>query len=156
MGNICRSPTAEGVFRYYVEQAGLKKQIIIDSAGTHSYHVGSKPDSRAQEAAGNRGFDLSRMRARKVSVKDFHEFDYVLAMDRDNLADLHANCPAEHRDKIRLFLDYAINYREKDVPDPYYGGRKGFEYVLDLVQDAATGLLKQITEKYALTKKEPS
>jgi protein-tyrosine phosphatase len=150
MGNICRSPTAEGVFRYQVEQAGFKKQIIIDSAGTHSYHVGSKPDSRAQEAAAKRGFDLSRLRARQVRVDDFREFDYVLAMDRDNLASLQDDCPAEHMAKLQLFLSYARRYKEKDVPDPYYGGRKGFEFVLDLVEDAAEGLLKHITEKHSL------
>lgn len=150
MGNICRSPTAEGVFRCYVEQAGFKKQIIIDSAGTHSYHVGSRPDSRAQEAAAKRGFDLSRLRARQVRVDDFREFDYVLAMDRDNLACLQDDCPAEHIAKLQLFLGYARRYKEKDVPDPYYGGRKGFEYVLDLVEDAAEGLLKHITEKHSL------
>jgi protein-tyrosine phosphatase len=148
MGNICRSPTAEAVFRQRVERAGLKKQIKIDSAGTHSYHVGGKPDARAQQAADNRGFDLSRLRARQVRVKDFGEFDYILAMDSDNLGHLQADCPEEYADKVRLFLDYRQNHQEQDVPDPYYGGRKGFEYVLDLVEDAADGLLAEIVVKF--------
>lgn len=151
MGNICRSPTAEGVFRQRVEQAGLQKQIMIDSAGTHSYHVGSKPDARAQEAAGRRSVDLSRLRARKVSAKDFVEFDYILAMDHDNLTDLLTDCPDEYHEKVKLFLDFAVNFPEKDVPDPYYGGRKGFEHVLDLVEDGAEGLLNHIKEKYSYT-----
>lgn len=150
MGNICRSPTAEGVFRRLVEDAGLTREIKIDSAGTHSYHVGSKPDARAQDAAGKRGFDLSRLRARKVSPKDYREFDYILAMDRNNQADMLADCPDEYREKVQLFLDYAVHYSEKEVPDPYYGGRKGFEFVLDLVEDAARQLLDQIVTKHGL------
>ena len=150
MGNICRSPTAEGVFRQRVEQAGLIKQISIDSAGTHSYHVGSRPDARAQKAAEIRGFDLSRLSARRISKNDFLKFDYVLAMDSDNLMDLLSYCPSEMSDKVHLYLDYSKNYAEKDVPDPYYGGKKSFEYVLDLVEDAADGLLSDIIKKYKL------
>ena len=150
MGNICRSPTAEGVFRQRVEKAGLQKQISIDSAGTYSYHVGSKPDHRAMEAASKRGIDLSRLRARKVSLNDFQDFDYVLAMDNDNLANLQSECPTDQLNKVQLFLDYATQHSDKEVPDPYYGGRNGFEYVLDLVEDASDGLLAKIINKYQL------
>ena len=150
MGNICRSPTAEGVFRQHIEQAGLHDRILVDSAGTHSYHVGSEPDERAQAAAQARGIDLSRLTARKVHPDDFEEFDYVLAMDRDNLIDLRASCPQRQTNKVSLFLDYATKFRKKDVPDPYYGGEKGFEYVLDLVEDAAAGLLSRIVKEHKL------
>lgn len=150
MGNICRSPTAEGVFRHRVEQAGLGDRIVIDSAGTHSYHIGSQPDARAQKAAEKRGFDLSGLRARKVNKRDFEKFDYILAMDGDNLANLQLDCPAEHMHRARLFLEYATHYDEQNVPDPYYGGHKGFEYVLDLIEDAADGLLAEIVNKHEL------
>ena len=148
MGNICRSPTAEGVFRDRVEQAGLNKLISVDSAGTHSYHVGSAPDARAQKAAGKRGINLGKLRARKVRLKDFENFDYILAMDNDNLDSLRMDCPPEYIDRLNLFLDFAKHYEERYVPDPYYGGSKGFEYVLDLVEDAADGLLTEISSKY--------
>ncbi len=150
MGNICRSPTAEGVFRQRIEQAGLHEKVLVDSAGTHSYHVGCEPDKRSQLAAQARGIDLSQLTARKVRPGDFKEFDYVLAMDRDNLMDLQASCPHEQANKVRLFLDYATRSREKDVPDPYYGGDRGFEYVLDLIEDAAAGLLSHITKEHKL------
>lgn len=144
MGNICRSPTAEGVFRYHVEMAGLAGRIEADSAGTHDYHIGDQPDRRSQAAAAKRGYDLRSLRGRQVSAKDFHEFDYVLAMDRDNLAILQQLCPPEHSRKLGLFMEFSRNYDILEVPDPYYGGAQGFEHVLDLVEDAARGLLEEI------------
>ncbi len=144
MGNICRSPTAEGVVRVHLERAGLLDRVEIDSAGTHGYHVGNPPDRRAQEAARARGYDLSGLRARKVAGADFVRFDRILAMDRDNLTLLREACPPEHRHKLQLFLDYADNFSEDEVPDPYYGGTAGFEHVLDLVEDAARGLVVRL------------
>jgi protein-tyrosine phosphatase len=152
MGNICRSPTAEGVFRHYVTQRGLHRHIHIDSAGTHSYHVGSEPDHRTQAAAKLRGFDLCSLRARRVSGGDFEQFDYILAMDRTNYEDLYRRSPAQHRHKIRLFLQYADGLKEDEVPDPYYGGDKGFEQVLDLVEAAAKGLLDKLVQLHRLEK----
>lgn len=125
--------------------AGLEDRIHIDSAGTHAYHVGSPPDSRAQAAALKRGFDLSTQRARKVSNTDFIEFDYVIAMDNSNVEDLEAECAQGYEDRIHLFLDFGEKYSATEVPDPYYGGANGFEHVLDLVEDAAEGLLKKLT-----------
>lgn len=144
MGNICRSPTAEGVFRRVVDEADVAHVIEIDSAGTHAYHVGHAPDSRAQQAALRRGVDLSRLRARKVQNEDFLRFDLVLAMDHDNVADLQNACPPEYSHKVRLFMEFAPNYGNQQVPDPYYGGARGFEQVLDMVEIAAQGLLKHI------------
>jgi protein-tyrosine phosphatase len=140
-GNICRSPTAEGVFLKLVEDAGLADRIIVDSAGTHDYHVGEPPDARTVEAAARRGYDLSRLRARKFQREDFQRFDLVLAMDRDNqgiLARL-AQPSASHR--LRMMMEYASRFRETEVPDPYYGGPDGFDRVLDMLEDAAQGLL---------------
>ena len=144
MGNICRSPTAEGVFRRLAEEAGILDRMVIDSAGTHGYHVGAEPDTRAQEAARGRGYDLSRLRARQVTQRDFVEFDYILAMDRENLASLKRSCPSEHQHKLRLYLSYSHRYPNLEVPDPYYGGRQGFDQVLDMVEDAAQGLLGEL------------
>jgi protein-tyrosine phosphatase len=141
MGNICRSPTAEGVLRALVEREGLGANFEIDSAGTHGYHVGESPDERARKAAQRRGYDLSPWRARRVNELDFMRIDCILAMDSDNLAMLRRACPAEHRHKLGLFLDYSTNFDDRDVPDPYYGGGEGFERVLDLVEDAARGLI---------------
>ena len=143
MGNICRSPTAEGVFRHKVDSAGLSKQIFIDSAGTHAYHVGNPPDTRAQGAALKRGIDLSMQRARRVTEDDFSSFDYVIAMDESNEEDLLAICPAGYEKRVQLFLDFA-NSQEAEVPDPYYGQGRGFEIVLNLVEDASDGLLEHI------------
>ena len=143
MGNICRSPTAEGVFRHQVEQASLDSQISIDSAGTHAYHVGNPPDGRAQSAALKRDVDLSDQRARRVSTDDFLTFDYVIAMDESNKDDLLAICPEGYEDRIHLFLDFS-GCDETEVPDPYYGQGRGFEIVLNLVEDASNGLLKHI------------
>ena len=150
MGNICRSPTAEGVFRHVVAQSGLQDNIHIDSAGTHAYHVGEPPDSRAQLTARKRSIDLSSQRARKVEPDDFHEFDYVLAMDNSNYAELEAICPAGQEQKLRLFLEYSNGFQEREVPDPYYGGDQGFEHVLDLVEDASHGLLASIKTSHRL------
>ena len=147
MGNICRSPTAEGVFRHKVEAAGMHDWIEIDSAGTHAYHVGEPPDQRAQAAALKRGFDLSAQRARRVRVSDFTEFDYVLAMDRPNLDDLLSICPDDYQDRVQLFLNFAEQSQVREVPDPYYGGGNGFETVLDLVEDASEGLLVHLRQK---------
>jgi len=146
MGNICRSPTAEGVFRHKVKQANLEEKISIDSAGTHAYHVGNSPDPRAQEAARKRDIDLSQQRARRVSVEDFTKFDYVIAMDESNRDDLLAICPLGYEDRIYLFLDFA-ECEETEVPDPYYGQGRGFEIVLNLVEQAAAGLLEHIRKE---------
>ncbi len=150
MGNICRSPTAEGIFRHAVNQADLADQIFIDSAGTHAYHVGNPPDQRAQAAAIKRKIDLSSQRARKVETDDFEEFDYILAMDHSNYSDLQYICPNGHEDRLSLFLDFANNSSEQEVPDPYYGEGQGFEHVLDLVEDAANGLLASIKDKHRI------
>jgi len=148
MGNICRSPTAHGVFEHLVLQASLEKQIEIDSAGTHAYHVGEPPDKRAQATALNRGVDLSTQRARRVREADFEYYDYVIAMDNDNLVNLRKICPRAQKSKIILFLDYSNLFDEDEVPDPYYGGPKGFERVLDMVESAADGLLREIKQKH--------
>jgi protein-tyrosine phosphatase len=152
MGNICRSPTAEGVFRRLVEAAGLGHAIRIDSAGTHAYHVGSPPDKRAQAAAHGRGYDLACLIGRQVSHRDFVEFDYILAMDRDNLANLERVCPPEQRQKLTLFLEYSADYPGHEVPDPYYGGPQGFDLVLDMVEDGARGLLADISARLSRPK----
>ena len=143
MGNICRSPTAEGVFRHKVNQARLQEDISIDSAGTHAYHVGNPPDGRAQQAATKRGVDLSTQRARQVTADDFIEFDYVVAMDESNRRDLLKICPEGYEDRVQLFLNYSEG-SQSEVPDPYYGQGRGFEIVLDLVEDAAEGLLDHV------------
>ena len=144
MGNICRSPTAEGVFRHKVSKAGLEEQIHIDSAGTIAYHEGHPPDPRAQKAALKRGVDLSSQRARRVSGEDFEEFDLVIAMDSDNHYELQMICPPGYEDRLHMFLKFAQNTRETEVPDPYYGGSGGFETVLDMIEDAAEGLLQHL------------
>ncbi len=148
MGNICRSPTADGVFRKMVDDQSLGHLIQVDSAGTHAYHVGEAPDPRAQEAAWRRGIDLSPLRARRVKATDFECFDYVLAMDDDNYQQLEIICPDGHGHKLRLFLDFATEMQEREVPDPYYGGVSGFEKVLDLIEAAAEGLLKDIRTEH--------
>jgi protein-tyrosine phosphatase len=144
MGNICRSPTAQGVFERLVQSQGLADRILIDSAGTHAYHIGNPPDKRSQAAAKSRGLDLSGQRARKVTAADIEEFDYVLAMDRTNLEDLQDLVAASQRERVRLFMAFAERWNVDEVPDPYYGGESGFERVLDMVEDAAAGLLDHI------------
>ena len=148
MGNICRSPTAEVVFRHYAENAGLDGRILIDSAGTHDYHVGDAPDLRAQRAAQQRGYDMGDLRGRQVEEGDFRRFDYVLAMDRTNLAILQRLAPPASNARVQLFLEYARHHAEREVPDPYYGGADGFERVLDMVEDAAEGLLQHIRQRH--------
>ena len=145
MGNICRSPTAEGVFRHLAEQEGLAEHVEIDSAGTHAYHIDEPPDRRAQDAAARRGISMSDIRARRVQAEDFERFDFIIAMDRDNLALLTEQSDTQHHDKIRLFLEYSSSH-EEEVPDPYYGGAAGFERVLDLVEDASRGLLEMLRQ----------
>jgi len=147
MGNICRSPTAEGVFRKQVEDAGYLQQIEIDSAGTHAYHAFEPPDPRAQSAALLRGFDLSPLKARKVQAIDFEVFDYILAMDKYNYDSLVASCPKVFAYKISMFLKFAPDLGIRDVPDPYYGGEKGFEEVLDLVEEASFGFLQELRKR---------
>ena len=147
MGNICRSPTAQGVFEYLVEEAGMSDCIEVDSAGTHAYHIGERPDRRATQAAAGRGIDLTRQRARRVEPADFERFDYVLAMDSSNLEDLAAICPQQHQDKLQLFLGFAEDVSRRDVPDPYYGGNQGFERVLDLIEMGARALLQDVQQR---------
>jgi protein-tyrosine phosphatase len=144
MGNICRSPTAEGVFIKRLRDAGLQDQVYVDSAGTHAYHVGNPPDRRSQQTAARRGVDLSKLRARQAIAEDFRQFDYVLAMDEDNFAYLRSLCPPDEEYKLRLFLEFAPHLPTREVPDPYYGGLSGFDRVLDMVEEAADGLLDEI------------
>lgn len=144
MGNICRSPLAEGVVRHLADRAGLAAVVEVDSAGTLAYHAGEQPDPRARKVAASRGYDLSRMRARRVAEDDFAHFDLVLAMDRQNLAALERVCPEEHLHKLGLFMDYAEHSEQDEIPDPYYGGPDGFERVLDLCEAAARGLIGSI------------
>ncbi len=146
MGNICRSPTAESVFRHVVAAARLTTQVEIDSAGTHGYHVGETPDPRMQQAALRRGYNISNLCGRQVGVDDCHRFDYILVMDRTNLRDIQRLCPSAQRHKVTLFLSYGHRFLADEVPDPYYGGAGGFDYVLDLVEDAAQGLLAKLKE----------
>lgn len=150
MGNICRSPTAEAVFRRYVEQAELAAHIHIDSAGTHDYHIGAGPDPRTQQAARQRGYDMSKLRGRQVEAADFARFDYVLAMDMANLSILERLRPRDAQSHLGLFLEFAARHVEREVPDPYYGGADGFERVLDMVEDAAAGLLQHIRRQHML------
>lgn len=148
MGNICRSPLAHGLFEDRVEKAGLSEKISIDSAGTHAYHVGNSPDPRSQQTAQSHGIDLSSQRARQVTASDFERFDYVLAMDNDNYALLSAQCPDGHQHKLKLFLEFASQLDETEVPDPYYGGDSGFEQVYQLIDVAADGLMADIESRY--------
>ena len=148
MGNICRSPSAEGMFRHLVERQGLQQFIVTDSAGTHAYHVGEPPDVRAQQAALQRGVDMSDLTARRVYIDDFERYDYILAMDQDNLRNLLHICPPEYQAKVRLFLDYASDCDEAEVPDPYYGNKSGFDRVLNLVEQGARGLLLDILDRH--------
>ncbi len=145
MGNICRSPTAEGVFTNLVKQAGLSEQIYIDSAGTHDYNIGKPPDSRSQATALQHGVKISNLSARQVTTDDLFEFDYVLAMDRSNLQILRSLCPAGNEHKIHLFLEFAPELNTQEVPDPYEG-REGFEHVFSLVETASKGLLAEISK----------
>lgn len=147
LGNICRSPTADGIFRDMVKREKLDQKIIVDSAGTGGWHIGKAPDSRTVAAAKTRGYDLSILRARQVSRSDFDEFDYVLAMDHSNLRDLQALRPSHFSGHLGLFLEFGSHKHHREVPDPYYGGHDGFELVLDLVEDASAGLLTHIRQR---------
>jgi protein-tyrosine phosphatase len=144
MGNICRSPTAEGVVRQVLRTRGGELSVELDSAGTHDYHIGAAPDARAIQAAQRRGIDLSALRARQVLAEDFARFDLVLAMDEQNLADLRRLAPAHLHHRIKLVMDYALDLGVRNVPDPYYGSARGFEEVLDLLQAASEGLLADL------------
>ncbi len=150
LGNICRSPTAHGVFQSQVAEQGLADAIEVDSCGTGGWHVGHAPDRRAAAAARNRGYDLDGLRARQVSASDFQRFDYILAMDQMNLADLEAMRPNAFDGPLGLFLDFAPGVRTVEVPDPYYGGEDGFSEVLDLVEAASNGLLEEICRAHSL------
>lgn len=141
LGNICRSPTAEAVFRHLLRQEAAELAIEVDSAGTHAFHAGDPPDERAIEAALRRGVDMRDLRARLVEAADFERFDLVVAMDEQNFRRLYRLAPPEQRHRLRLFMEYAPRRGRRDVPDPYYGGPAGFEEVLDLVEEASRGLL---------------
>jgi len=142
MGNICRSPSAEAVFKHKAKALGLS--LKIDSAGTLGAHAKEKPDHRAQKAAIARGYSFDGIKARKVTLKDFTDFDLILAMDHDNIEELNKVAPPELQYKIHLLLDFATDHEEEQVPDPYYGGARGFDYVLDLVEAASDGLLARL------------
>ena len=148
MGNICRSPTADAVFRHHVNVAGLEHALLVDSAGTHAYHIGEPPDKRAQQTALRRGYKMHDLRARAVHDSDFSDFDYILAMDNDNLAGLNIRCPNQFSHKLSLFMKYSQSSSScPEVPDPYYGGSQGFENVLDMVENASQGLLAHICKQ---------
>ena len=148
-GNICRSPTAEGVVRRVLHEQKLADRIEVDSAGMQAYHVGEPPDRRAQRAAAKRGYDLSGLRARQVGAEDFVHFDLILAMDRSCLAALQRSCPAERAEHLGLFMDYANGFDEDEVPDPYYGSGEAFDRVVDMVEDAARGLVASLKRESA-------
>ncbi len=160
LGNICRSPTAHGVFEQLLAEKKLSELIAVDSAGTGDWHVGRAPDARSVQAALKQGYDLSHLRARQVSGEDFSRFDYILAMDEHNLADLQAMKPVGFQGELQLFLNYATlncttlncatNDSTREVPDPYYGGHDGFEQVLQLVESASEGLLQHILKQHRL------
>lgn len=151
MGNICRSPTAHGVFKRKLMDAGVAHQVAVDSAGTHNYHPGSPPDARSQVHAEQRGYDLSDLRARQITDEDFERHDLVLVMDWDNLALTQAECPPEHLGKVRRFTEFCLKHDAAVVPDPYHGGAKGFDHVLDLVEDACDGLLRHVQHQLSAT-----
>lgn len=143
-GNICRSPTAEGIFRKFVKDAGLDERMFADSAGTHGYHVGEPPDLRAQAAAARRGYDLSGLRARRLDQGDFDRFDLLLGMDRDHYSILQSMGRVSAGGQPKLMMSYARRFKVEEVPDPYYGGPQGFERVLDMLEDASQGLLESL------------
>jgi protein-tyrosine phosphatase len=149
MGNICRSPTAHGVMRTLLATEGLAPQVRVDSAGTHSYHLGHAPDARAQAAAQARGIDISDLRSRLMTEADCAQHDLILVMDWDNLALAQAMCPEAHAHKIRRLTEFCLSRQDTVVPDPYYGGPQGFDDVLDLVQDACQGLLRWVQQRLA-------
>ena len=142
MGNICRSPMAEGVFRHLIRNAGLDDVVRVGSAGTHAFHVGEAPDKRAQAVVQKRGYEIADLRARRVREKDFEEFDMILAMDWDNLALLQQMAPKSHHHKLQLLMRFATEHETATIPDPYYGNAQGFDQVLDYIEDACAGLLE--------------
>lgn len=148
MGNICRSPMAEGVFRHLVQQQKLSDVIVTDSAGTHAYHIGEPPDNRAQAMTLSQGIDICDLRARRVNSQDFEDYHYVLAMDKDNYVKMECICPAGRADRLMYFLQFAPQLNKLEVPDPYYGGNRGFKQVFTLVEAASHGLLKDIRRNY--------
>ncbi len=149
MGNICRSPTAHGVFQAMVDEQGLNDRILVDSAGTHSYHIGSPPDIRSQDVAQSHGVDLAGLRARQFESNDFLDFDFLLAMDLSNLSNMSSIRPDNPRARLDLMLDYAEYFRQQEVPDPYFGN-DGFNLVFDMISDASAGLLRHIRQHYSL------
>ena len=146
-GNICRSPIAEALFAHHARGRGRSRRYEVDSAGTHGYHVGEAPDQRTQRAAAIRTYDLSDMRARKVAAQDLDYFDLILAMDHNNLSVLQRICPPEKHDRLGLFMSYSKNFDDDEVPDPYYGLGHGFDLVLDMVEDAADGLIESLEQR---------
>ncbi|MFO0008529.1 MAG: low molecular weight protein-tyrosine-phosphatase [Betaproteobacteria bacterium] len=147
MGNICRSPTAQGVFRTMVVDAGIADIVQVESAGTHAYHVGEPPDARAQQAAKKRGYEIGDLRARQVTADDFRDADLILAMDWENLSMLQQQCPKAYKHKLQLLMRFAGEHDAATVPDPYYGGPEGFNTVLDYVEDACQGLLDVVRRR---------
>ncbi|MEP4484929.1 MAG: low molecular weight protein-tyrosine-phosphatase [Halioglobus sp.] len=147
LGNICRSPTAHGVFQHKIDAAGLGDVVSVDSCGTGNWHAGEPPDARASAAAALRGYDLSELRARQVTPHDFDQYDFILAMDESNLEDLRAMAPAGYSGQLALFLDFASGLSVSTVPDPYYGGENGFDEVLDLIETASEGLLEAVVRE---------
>lgn len=147
MGNICRSPTAHGVFEQLVDSRGLSQQIFTDSAGTHAYHIGESPDPRSQATALQQGVDISTQRAQKVKLEDFETFDYIIAMDSSNYHDLKQLAPSDLQHKVYRFMEFAPDWDNNDVPDPYYGGGDGFATVFNMVKAASDGLLAHILDK---------
>ena len=150
MGNICRSPTAHGVFKKKLMSTEIAHRVKVDSAGTHNYHPGSPPDARSQMHAAKRGYDLSDQRARQITIDDFAAYDLILVMDWDNLALVQDECPPEHIVKIRRLTEFCLSHDAAVVPDPYHGGTHGFDHVLDLVEDACEGLLLHVQKKIAV------
>lgn len=155
-GNICRSPTAEAIFRKLAADAGMAETVTADSAGTHGYHVGEPPDPRTQKAAAKRGYDLSALRARRIDGADFQRFDLILAMDQDHYAILSRMAGSSAGPKLGTMMSYARRFKERDVPDPYYGGPQGFERVLDMLEDAAQGLLESLRKDRKVPGFKPS
>lgn len=147
LGNICRSPISQGVFEDLLRREGLENEVSADSAGTGAWHIGEPPDARAQKSASDRGFDLSDQRARRVTLEDCRTFDYVIPMDEDNYESVAALC-RQSKAEVKLFLEYASDSPEREVPDPYFGGPDGFEHVLDLIEEAAAGLLEDIRKRH--------
>lgn len=147
MGNICRSPSAEGVFRKMLKDAGLSDLVQIESAGTHAFHLGDPPDARAQAVARKRGYDISDIRARQIQTDDFREFDIILAMDWENLSHMQQQSPKTYQHKLALLMRFSNDYEEATVPDPYYGGPEGFAKVLDYIEDACQGLLEVVKKR---------